>query len=122
MAFAGRAKLRVMVRLRSINFVEYAFQTEYGNNPGEFDLSMFRAQANMSHNGITAGIGIENLEGNGSRGFATPLATLHAFQGWADVFLGTPASGLRDIYVRGSWNISSPPFGEALTIAAVLLP
>jgi hypothetical protein len=26
------------------------------------------------------------------------LATLHAFQGWADVFLATPPDGIRDVY------------------------
>lgn len=34
----------------------------------------------------------------GSVRFKTPLATLHAFNGWADVFLATPAKGLRDAY------------------------
>lgn len=29
-------------------------------------------------------------------GFKTPLATLHAFNGWADLFLATPAKGLED--------------------------
>ena len=27
----------------------------------------------------------------------TPLATLHAFQGWADQFLATPANGVEDL-------------------------
>ena len=31
--------------------------------------------------------------------FRTPLATLHAFNGWADRFLATPAGGLEDAYV-----------------------
>jgi hypothetical protein len=98
--------------------LEYAHQTDYGNNPLSIDLSLFRANANMAHNGWSAGLGIENLEGDGSRGFATPLATLHAFQGWADVFLVTPANGLRDIYVRGGWNVSEPPFGRTLSLGA----
>jgi hypothetical protein len=29
----------------------------------------------------------ESLEGNGTRGFTTPLATTHAFQGWADAWV-----------------------------------
>ena len=33
------------------------------------------------------GAGVEILEGDGSKGFTTPLATLHKFQGWADKFL-----------------------------------
>jgi hypothetical protein len=31
-------------------------------------------------------------------GFATPLATLHAFNGFADLFLTTPVNGLVDDY------------------------
>lgn len=99
-------------------FVEYAHQTDYGNNPSSFELGMFRAQANIAQNGFSAGVGIDNLEGNGTRGFSTPLATLHAFQGWADVFLGTPANGVRDIYLRGGWNVPEPPFGQTLSLAA----
>src|SRR3546814_12842309 len=29
--------------------------------------------------------------------FQTPLATLHTFQGWADLFLTTPSAGVRDL-------------------------
>ena len=34
----------------------------------------------------------------GVAAFQTPLATFHAFNGWADLFLTTPANGLRDYY------------------------
>ena len=34
----------------------------------------------------------------GSYGFQTPLATKHAFNGWAEVFLTTPLNGLRSLY------------------------
>jgi hypothetical protein len=33
------------------------------------------------------------------QGFQTPYATKHAFNGWADMFLNTPATGLKDQYV-----------------------
>lgn len=33
-----------------------------------------------------------------SGAFQTPLATLHAFNGWTDRFLSTPANGLVDAY------------------------
>lgn len=29
----------------------------------------------------------------------TPLATLHKFQGFADLFLNTPATGIEDLYL-----------------------
>jgi hypothetical protein len=45
--------------------------------------------------------GWEVLEGSPEEGrFATPLATLHAFNGWADRFLNTPPEGLEDLFVR----------------------
>ena len=36
------------------------------------------------------------------KGFQTPLATLHAFNGWADRFLVTPAAGLVDTNIKSS--------------------
>ena len=36
---------------------------------------------------------------DGEFGFSTPLATLHKFNGFADVFLATPAQGLEDLYL-----------------------
>ncbi len=58
--------------------------------------------------GIKAGslsLGYEVLGNNHNGGFKTPLATLHAFNGWADLFLTTPAAGLRDSYVKLSVNL-----------------
>ena len=46
--------------------------------------------------------GQETLQGNGVNAVQTPLATVHAFNGWADKFVGaaggsaTPAGGLKD--------------------------
>lgn len=48
-------------------------------------------------------VGMETLEGNGVNALQTPLATIHAFNGWADKFVGapggtaTPVNGLEDI-------------------------
>lgn len=46
----------------------------------------------------------------GAYGFATPLATLHAHNGWADIFLATPGNGLEDIFAKaagsfGRWKM-----------------
>ena len=47
-------------------------------------------------------VGQEVLEGNGNNAVQTPLATIHAFQGWADKFIGapggtaTPVGGIED--------------------------
>ncbi|MGH8309108.1 MAG: hypothetical protein ACRETX_04870, partial [Steroidobacteraceae bacterium] len=43
------------------------------------------------------------LAGDGVKGFSTPLATLHTFQGWADKFLVTPPDGIDDRYVTAGY-------------------
>jgi len=48
---------------------------------------------------VTAKLGLESLgSDDGQEGFATPLATLHKFNGWSDQFLNTPDQGLEDVY------------------------
>ncbi len=64
----------------------------YRENYYHFSLAARRA-------GYQAGVGYEELGGDGTRAFQTPLATLHAFNGWADTFLATPPDGLRDTYL-----------------------
>ncbi|MEO0794666.1 MAG: alginate export family protein [Verrucomicrobiota bacterium] len=87
---------------------EYAFQT---NNPGtsggpnnDFFLNYIHAKLGVNYTGkYEIGFGFESLGGNNTRAFQTPLATLHKFNGWNDVFLFTPVtatgSGLQDYYV-----------------------
>src|SRR3990167_3779506 len=38
--------------------------------------------------------------------FKTPLATLHAFNGWADMFLATPTQGLKDTYITAGTKLA----------------
>jgi len=51
---------------------------------------------------VVVKVGQEVLEGNGVNSLQTPLATVHAFNGWADKFVGapggsaTPVGGLED--------------------------
>lgn len=65
-----------------------------------------------------ASAGFERLDGNGRRGFQTPLATLHAYQGWADVFLSTPATGLRDLNLRAGTTVKMGPKARPLKLQA----
>ncbi len=62
------------------------------------------------------GVGMETLEGNGVKGFTTPLATLHKFQGWADKFLTTPPNGIEDLYVNAGFTLKG--IGPLDTLAA----
>lgn len=95
--------------------LEYARQSDYGNNPATFDLDYSLLSAGLSHGPFSVTLAREDLDGNGSRGFQTPLATLHAFQGWADVFLTTPAGGLTDESVALGYTWSTPPVGRSVT-------
>ena len=56
--------------------------------------------------GFTAGVAYEVLgEADGGRmSFNTPLATKHAMNGWADVFLATPQEGLCDLSFKLAYN------------------
>lgn len=85
---------------------EYANQQEYGSNPLAFSHDYLLAEAGLVAGSVTAKIGFERLEGNGSSALQTPLATLHAFNGWSDKFLVTPANGLRDIYADLGYKLN----------------
>ncbi|MFT6269982.1 MAG: hypothetical protein ACJAVV_002810 [Alphaproteobacteria bacterium] len=68
-----------------------------------FSANYLFAELGAQYSGVTAKLGYEVLgSDNGSYGFATPLATLHKFNGWSDQFLATPQQGLTDIYLSAS--------------------
>jgi len=91
--------------------VEYAHQQNYGDNPNNYSADYFLLEGALTAAGITGKLGYEVLEGNSVQAFQTPLGTLHAFQGWSDKFLATPADGIEDFYfsiatkIRGA-NVS----------------
>jgi len=98
--------------------VDHARQSEYGANPANFDLDYNLVSAGLKHGPLTGTLAMERLDGNGTQAFQTPLATLHVFQGWADVFLNTPRDGLRDVSATISYAIARPPVGRSATLAA----
>ncbi|HVT72774.1 MAG TPA: alginate export family protein [Lacunisphaera sp.] len=85
----------------TVNYrLEYATQQDAGRNPLHYRADYYAAELGAGTKGVNLTAGWEVLGSDGGRkGFATPLATLHAFNGWADLFLATPARGLRDAYV-----------------------
>ncbi len=98
---------------------EYAHQSDRANNPRNVSLDYYRTEASLGYEGVTGLVGYEVLEGDGTVGFGTPLATLHAFQGWADVFLATPAGGIEDLYIKGGYS-AGPVLGLAGLSGAVI--
>ena len=75
--------------------------------PRDFDLDYATAELTATWKQFGLGAGMEILEGNGAKGFTTPLATLHKFQGWADKFLATPANGIEDTYVNAAASLKA---------------
>jgi hypothetical protein len=66
---------------------------------GDLDTSYFAVEGGTKVGPVTVKAGYESLgSDDGAGAFATPLATLHKFNGWSDQFLGTPAQGLDDMY------------------------
>jgi hypothetical protein len=83
---------------RATYTAEYAVQRDYRGNPADFRLKYYRLEAGAALQALDFNVGYEVLGSNGTVAVQTPLATLHAMNGWADVFLVTPAAGLRDFF------------------------
>ena len=87
---------------------EFANQTDTGENPNDYDANYYLIEGgfktkfdNTFIKSLMAKVSYEVLESDqGTQGtvFRTPLATGHAYQGWADNFLLTPAAGIEDTY------------------------
>ena len=86
---------------KSMNWeVEYANQSDYGNNPDKVDADYLFLTVQGKFKPLNVRLGYGVLGGSVRDGrFTTPLATLHKFNGWADKFLGTPITGLQDLYL-----------------------
>ncbi|GHB97684.1 alginate export family protein [Thermomonas carbonis] len=85
--------------------LEAARQRDHANNPQRFSHAYWLVEPSIAAGGITARAGWEHLGGNGVHALQSPLATLHAFNGWADKFLVTPPAGLEDRYVGLAGNV-----------------
>lgn len=81
---------------------EYADQSDYQDGANTVNGDYKNLILGLEIQGFQVKLNYEVLSGNGVYGFATPLATLHAFNGWADQFLTTPKDGLRDVFVTAS--------------------
>ena len=84
----------------------YAWQTDAGDSNLNYSATYYRAELKSTFTGVTGRLGYEVLASDNNVGFKTPYATLHKFQGWADLFLTTPEDGIEDLYVgvSGNWG------------------
>jgi hypothetical protein len=81
---------------------EAATQSDYGSSTLNYTASYYALEAGLTAKPGSFTLGHEVLGSDHNVGFKTPLATLHAFNGWADLFLATPAAGLRDTYAKAT--------------------
>jgi len=94
----------------------FARQVDFADNPADFSanywllgLQGFVGPARLSARFESFGAGEE-------QSFQTPLATLHRFQGAADIFLVTPPEGLQDFEIEGRLNFGKTgPFRSIST-------
>ncbi len=85
---------------------EYSYQEDQGTNPADFALDRYNVMGGVTVAGVTVKGAMEQLDGRHGASFQTPLGTNHAFQGWADRFLTTPGTGLRDVNATLSGKIA----------------
>jgi hypothetical protein len=101
---------------------EYARQTNYGDNPGDYAADYVRVEQGLSWSGFTTTLIYELLgSDDGRAAFQTPLATGHIFNGFADVFLVTPPAGLQDFYVDARYKVSAKSGGPFSYFDGLLL-
>ena len=87
---------------RFLYTAEYAKQSDYADGAATVDGDYLNLMFGVDVSEIQVKLNYEVLSGDGVYGFATPLATLHIFNGWADKFLTTPRDGIKDIFLTAS--------------------
>ncbi|MFI4936707.1 MAG: alginate export family protein [Caulobacterales bacterium] len=101
----------------------WARQHDYRGRTGRFALDYWQADFAATWGIATLRGDYEQLDGNGARGFSTPIGTTHAFQGWADAFASTSGNkthvdGIRDVnatfILRPDWKLKFFSHPEAL--------
>lgn len=84
----------------------YARQMDWKTNPTDYSAEYVLAEAAVAHGPLGVTGGYEKLGADNGRAVQTPMATLHKFQGWADLFLSTPATGIEDWYLGASYKFA----------------
>ena len=98
-SYSGAYQADSMKWLYSAEFATQSSETA----ATDYSASYIMLEGGASFSGIPAKLGYEVLgSDDGMYGFATPLATLHKFNGWSDQWLGTPGQGLQDLYVSAA--------------------
>ncbi len=105
--FDGRRKIND--KWKVLYTAEYAKQDDYKDGNDLIDNQYYRLGAGASYGNWFLRLDQEKLSGNSDgKSFQTQLGTNHLFQGWADVFVVTPVSGIKDtILIAGGKFMSA---------------
>ena len=123
--YGVRATGKFSIAEQAFNYVaSFAAQTDNSESRSagaDYDNNYYDLQLSTKVGGLTFGVGYEVLEGNGDEGFATPLSTIHKFNGYADVFAGPGlggglTQGLEDAYVTVGYTL---PVGKGVNFKAI---
>lgn len=119
--FVGALPLAKKVKLSYL--ASYAHQSGYGKNPVDYAADYAAAELGLDVAAfkLTGGYELLGSDKNatgiaGGFAFQTPFATLHKFNGWADKFLTTPATGIQDYYASIAYTV--PKIGKAGPLVA----
>lgn len=104
--YGARAEVKRPV-YENVNAVfngEYARQMDYQNNPVSFGFNYYLAEPGVNVGPFTGKVGYEVMGGDGNHALQAPLDTGHAFNGWAEKFLTTPATGLTNVHIATEYK------------------
>lgn len=128
--FTGARPLSKAVKLTYT--ASYANQADTGTSTINYSADYYLGELGLEVKAFKLGVGYEVLGADGSvttkaiglpfaGGFAfqTPFATLHKFQGWADKFLVTPATGIKDLYGSAGYGWKKVGPFDTIAVSAI---
>ena len=90
---------------------ELASQKNFRQNTTQSTAKYTNLSANVTSSIGNLKVGQEVLGSDNGQSVQTPLSTLFAFNGWADKFLVTPKTGLKDTFVKVRSNAMGIVYG-----------
>ena len=84
---------------------EFAYQEDAFDSPLDYGATYYHLSTGLEGERCSLTVGYESLGDDNGASFRTPLATGHAFNGYADKFLTTPPDGLSDVYISASTKL-----------------
>ena len=98
--------------LKLTHYLEGGIQTDYADSPRNYEAWYGHAKLGLEAEKWSVTAGFEYLGYDNGTGYQFPLGTNHKFNGYADLFLNTPATGLQDAYLTTTFTLPAKFKGE----------